>query len=177
MENWTTTFPLANTVSKDKLLINFYLHAMNSFDVSSNVRLITGGTEHIGGVAFILFRDIRHSNSKLDDRNNLPGGYSESHMEDVTSLAFHASKQAVLASGSTDGLINVSDLTQPSEDSALTYSLNTESSINMIGWLNDENLWCTAHIHSLQFWDCDGATRYAESKIVTLSFRRPEPSL
>lgn len=50
-------------------------------------------------------------------------------MEDVVSLAFHSSKQDVLASGSTDGLINVFDLTQPSEDAALTYSLNTESSV------------------------------------------------
>ena len=62
-------------MSKDKPLINFYLHAMNIFYVSSDDKLITGGTEHIGGVAFILFRDIRHSNSKLDDKNNLPGGY------------------------------------------------------------------------------------------------------
>lgn len=50
-------------------------------------------------------------------------------VEDVTSLAFHTTKQDVLASGSTDGLINASDLTQPS----LTYSLNTESSIDMTG--------------------------------------------
>lgn len=100
-----------------------------SFDVSCDEKLIAGGTEHIGGDAFILFWDSRHTNSKLDDKNNLLGGYWESHMEDVTSLAFHSSKQDVLASGSTDGLINVFDLTQPSEDSALTYSLNTESSV------------------------------------------------
>ena len=91
-------------------------------------------------------------------------------MEDVTTLAFHPSKQAVLASGSTDRLINVSDLTQPSEDSALTYSLNTESSINMIGWRNHENLWCTAHMHSLQLWDCDGATPYAKLRRIKNSY-------
>lgn len=132
-----------------------------SFDVSCDEKLIAGGTEHIGGDAFILFWDSRHTNSKLDDKNNLLGGYWESHMEDVTSLAFHSSKQDVLASGSTDGLINVFDLTQPSEDSALTYSLNTESSVDRIGWLNDDNLWCTTH-NSLQLWDYDGATPYAK---------------
>lgn len=30
-----------------------------------------------------------------------------------------------------------------------------------IGWLNDDNLWCTTH-NSLQLWDCDGATPYAK---------------
>ncbi|XP_076237449.1 WD repeat-containing protein 89 [Calliopsis andreniformis] len=135
---------------------------LSSFDVSCDERLVAGGTEHIGGDAFILFWDTRHTNSKLDNKSNLLGGYWESHMEDVTSLAFHTSKQDVLASGSTDGLINVFDLTQSSEDSALTYSLNTESSVDRIGWLNDDNLWCTTHTHSLQLWDCDGATPYVK---------------
>lgn len=100
-----------------------------SFDVSCDERLIAGGTEHIAGDTFILFWDTRYNNSKSDDKNNFLGGYWESHTEDVTSLAFHSSKQDVLASGSTDGLINVFDLTKPTEDLALTYSLNTESSV------------------------------------------------
>ncbi|XP_076636519.1 WD repeat-containing protein 89 [Colletes latitarsis] len=133
-----------------------------SFDISHDERLVAGGTEHIGGDAFILFWDTRNTNSKLYDKNTLLGGYWESHMEDVTCLAFHSNKQDILASGSTDGLINVFDLTQPSEDCALTYSLNTESSVDRIGWLNEDNLWCTTHTHSLQLWDCDGATPYAK---------------
>lgn len=132
-----------------------------SFDISCDERLVAGGTEHIGGDAFILFWDIRH-NSKINDKNSLLGGYWESHMEDVTCLAFHSSKPDVLASGSTDGLINVFDLTQPSEDSALTYSLNTESSVDRLGWLNDDSLWCTTHMHSFQLWNCDAATPYAK---------------
>lgn len=50
-------------------------------------------------------------------------------MDDITSLAFHNNKRDSLLSGSTDGLINVFDLTETTEDSALTYSLNTESSV------------------------------------------------
>ncbi|XP_012285258.1 WD repeat-containing protein 89 [Orussus abietinus] len=138
------------------------LKPLASFDISSNERLIAGGTEHIGGDAFILFWDIRYINSKLDGRNSLLGGYWESHMDDVTCLAFHSSKQDVLMSGSTDGLINIFDLTQTSEDSALTYSLNTESSVDRLGWLTDESLWCTTHTHSLQLWECDGATPYVK---------------
>jgi WD40 repeat protein len=105
------------------------LKPLASFDISCDERLIAGGTEHIGGDAFILFWDIRYSNSKLNGKDNLLGGYWESHMDDITSIAFHSNKRDILASGSTDGLINVFDLTQTSEDSALTYSLNTESSV------------------------------------------------
>ncbi|CAL7948420.1 unnamed protein product [Xylocopa violacea] len=146
-----------------------------SFDVSCDEKLIAGGTEHIGGDTFILFWDARYTNSKLNDKNNLLGGYWESHMEDVTSLAFHPRKEDILASGSIDGLINIFDLTQPSEDSALTYSLNTESSVDRIGWLNDDNLWCTTH-NSLQLWNCDGATPYAKFERSDLAvFQNCEP--
>lgn len=105
------------------------LKPLASFDLSCDERLIAGGTEHIGGDAFILFWDVRYSNSKLNGRNSLLGGYWESHMDDITALAFHPEKRDALASGSTDGLINVFDLKQVSEDQALTYSLNTESSV------------------------------------------------
>ncbi|XP_063993484.1 WD repeat-containing protein 89 isoform X2 [Diachasmimorpha longicaudata] len=142
------------------------LKPLASFDISSDDKLIAAGTEHIGGDAFILFWDIRYSspnNSRSDSRkNDLLGGYWESHMDDVTSLAFHSSKIDVLASGSTDGLINVFDLSQSSEDSALNYSLNTESSVDRIGWLENDHLWCTTHTHCLQLWDCEDATPYGK---------------
>lgn len=105
------------------------LKPLASFDISCDERLIAGGTEHIGGDAFILFWDVRYNHSKPNSKDSLLGGYWESHMDDITSLSFHSDKRDALASGSTDGLINVFDLTQTSEDSALTYSLNTESSV------------------------------------------------
>lgn len=103
---------------------------MVSFDVSCNDRLIAAGTEHTGGDAFILFWDIRYGKSmKKKINNKIVGGYWESHTDDITCLSFNPVKSNFLASGSTDGLINVFDLTQPSEDEALMYSLNTESSV------------------------------------------------
>ncbi|XP_057319889.1 WD repeat-containing protein 89 [Microplitis mediator] len=138
------------------------LKPLASFDISCDDRLVAAGTEHIGGDAFILFWDIRYNNSKFDSRNNLLGGYWESHMDDVTSLAFHSVKEDVLASGSTDGLINVFDLTQTTEDSALNHSLNTESSVDRVGWLDDGNLWCTTHTHSLQMWRCEDASPFVK---------------
>ena len=108
---------------------NGKIKPLASFDLSCDERLIVGGTEHTSGDAFILFWDIRQSNSKLENKNSLLGGYWESHMDDITCLTFHPVKRNVLVSGSTDGLMNIFDLTQSSEDLALTCSLNTESSV------------------------------------------------
>jgi len=106
---------------------NGKMKPLTSFDINCDDSLIAGGTEHIGGDAFILFWDIRKSNSKIGD--SLLGGYWESHMDDITCLTFHPAKRTILSSSSMDGLINIFDLTQSSEDLALTYSLNTESSV------------------------------------------------
>lgn len=101
-----------------------------SFDVSCDDRLMACGTEYTGGDAFILFWDIRCGKSKIKEKgDNVVGGYWESHTDDITSLAFNPVRPNVLASGSTDGLINIFDLAQSSEDAALTYTLNTESSV------------------------------------------------
>lgn len=106
------------------------LKPLASFDISYDDKLLAAGTEHVGGDAFILFWDVRYNNSKTATMtNNLLGGYWESHVDDVTSLSFHNEKQDCLSSGSTDGLINIYDLTQTSEDDALTFSLNTDSSV------------------------------------------------
>lgn len=78
-----------------------------------------------------MFWDVRYNKKKMskEQKSHPIGGYWESHTDDITCLVFHSVKPNVLASGSTDGLINVFDLAQPSEDAALTYTLNTESSV------------------------------------------------
>ncbi|KAK0161982.1 hypothetical protein PV327_008372 [Microctonus hyperodae] len=145
------------------------LRPLSSFDISGDDKLVAAGTEHTGGDAFILFWDVRYNNSKSNSKNDLLGGYWESLMDDVTSLTFHPNKPNILTSGSTDGLINVFDVTQPSEDSALSYSLNTESSVDRLGWLADD-IWCTTHTHSLQLWKCEDACpfiKYERNNIET----------
>ena len=29
-----------------------------------------------------------------------------------------------------------------------------------LGWLTNDNLWCTTHTHSLQLWNCEDASPY-----------------
>lgn len=110
--------------------------SLASFDISCDDKFLAAGTEQTGGDAFITFWDIRYTKKNMKNKSkkrhfkNYPiGGYWESHTDDITCLTFHFVNPSILASGSTDGLINVFDLTQPSEEAALTYTLNTESSV------------------------------------------------
>ena len=47
---------------------------------------------------------------------------------------FHPEDENKLATGGTDGLINVFDVSQATEDDALITSMNTESSIQTLIW-------------------------------------------
>jgi len=102
---------------------------LSCFDINSDERFIAAGTELKGVDAFIFFWDVRYTKREVDVVPNFRGGYWESHTNDITCLAFHPTKQDVLASGSIDGLMNVFDLSQASEEEALMYTLNTESSV------------------------------------------------
>ncbi len=92
-----------------------------SFDVSLGDQLLSAGTELVKEDSYLLFWDLRST--------KLLGGFWESHSDDVTAVEFHGTQTHSIASGSTDGLLNVYNLLQPSEDDALLYSFNTESSV------------------------------------------------
>ncbi|GLV40679.1 uncharacterized protein CBL_04482 [Carabus blaptoides fortunei] len=125
---------------------------LTCFDVSPNNRLLCGGTELYEGDAYLLFWDIRN--------RKLLGGYWETHSNDITSVTFHPSDVNRLATGSTDGLINVYNLQEPTEDDALDGSLNTESSVDRVLWYGDSGVCCVTHTADLQLWDTALATRY-----------------
>ncbi|XP_055702961.1 WD repeat-containing protein 89 [Phlebotomus papatasi] len=97
-----------------------------AFDVNANDRVICVGTEQILHDVFLLFFDVR--------QRKLLGGYWESHEDDVTCIQFHPRDPNVLASGSTDGLINVFNISQSTESDALDYCLNTEKTVQKINW-------------------------------------------
>lgn len=101
-----------------------------SVDVSSGDQVLCGGTELVGEDSLILFWDVRQGGSSSSSSPPpLLGGYWDSHSEDVTCVRFHPSKVHALASGATDGLVNLFDLLQPKEEDALLLSLNTDSSV------------------------------------------------
>ena len=97
-----------------------------SMDVSIDDKFLVGGTEQVVKDAFLLFWDV--------GSGKMLGGYWDSYGDDVTTVAFHPEEADKLATGGTDGLINVFDVSQSSEDDALMTSINTESSIQEISW-------------------------------------------
>jgi WD40 repeat protein len=113
---------------------------------------VVAGTEQVGVDSFLLFWDLRKP-------NKLQGGYWDSHSDDITTLAFNSEAKDSLASGSTDGLVNVFDLSQPDEDSALVTSHNTEDSVAGLVWYSRKGehrqLAITTHTESVQLWDTE----------------------
>lgn len=124
-------------------------NVFTSFDISSNDRVLCAGTESLKQDCdiHILFWDRRQS--------SLMGAYNQSHQDDVTQVCFHPNNVDSLATGSTDGLVCVFDIAQPTEDDALQLTLNSESSVARIGWCGEEqrNLFCLTHIDTLCVWD------------------------
>ncbi|XP_072024520.1 WD repeat-containing protein 89-like [Amphiura filiformis] len=130
-------------------------NVFTSFDVNCNDEILCAGTEAIEDDAYLIFWDRRTT--------NLLGAYKESHSDDVTQhnpfvlkqVKFHPTMSDWLATGSTDGLVCVFDISQSSEEDALVTTLNSESSVNRIGWCgsNSEYLFGLTHTESIMIWD------------------------
>lgn len=123
-------------------------HAFCSVDVSCGDSLLCAGTEQVNGEdSFLVFWDNRKPGQAL------LGVYSESHSDDITQVRFHPTNKDRLVSGSTDGLVNVFDVSRGSEEDALTGTCNSESSVSALCWLGEERLLCVSHDQGLRLWD------------------------
>lgn len=120
---------------------------VNCFDVNVDNHFICAGTDELNHDVYLLFFDIRE--------RRFMGGFFESHQEEVTDVKFHPTKPELLASTSTDGLINVFDCLQQSEDDALQFSLNTEDSVAKIQWHNHDRLSCITNTNNLHLYDVE----------------------
>jgi WD repeat-containing protein 89 len=118
---------------------------VNCFDINSNDRLIGAGTDELNHEVYLIFFDIRE--------RRLMGGFFESHQEEVTDVKFHPTDPDSLASGSTDGLINIFDCKKETEDDALLYSLNTCDSVNKLKWHANNKLSCITNTNDLHLYD------------------------
>lgn len=125
-------------------------HSFCSFDLSCNDSLLCAGTEQINNEdSFLVFWDSRKPGGAL------LGVYSESHSDDITQVCFHPSDKDRMASGSTDGLVNVFDLKKGAEEEALVATCNSESSASAICWTGEgyRQLLCLSHDEGLHLWD------------------------
>jgi len=113
---------------------------------SSSTGLVAAGTELVSAAASVLVFDPRNASAPMRT-------YSQAHNDDVTALSFGGGGTALLASGGTDGLVNVFDLAVPpgargegddEADGALKSVLN-HGSVRRCGFLPGGELWALSH--------------------------------
>ncbi|XP_029282718.1 LOW QUALITY PROTEIN: WD repeat-containing protein 89 [Cottoperca gobio] len=125
-------------------------HSYCSFDLSCSDTLLCAGTEQVNDEdSFLVFWDVRKPGS------GLLGVYSESHSDDITQVCFHPREKDRLASSSTDGLVNVFDLSRGAEEEALLATCNSDSSAASVCWSGAEytQLLCLSYDEGLHLWD------------------------
>lgn len=79
--------------------------------------------------------------------------YNEVHSDDVTELNFHPTNAHILLSGSTDGLVNVSDTRIEDEDEVVIQAFNHGASVHHAGFLNDTEVYALSHDEKLALYD------------------------
>lgn len=83
-------------------------------------------------------------------------------------MKFQPNTNSVLASGATDGLINIFNLFEQDEENALIYSLNVGNSVEKLSWFNGDQLGCVTQSDDLQIWNTatgDMVKEYNRDKI------------
>ncbi|KAL4806505.1 WD40-repeat-containing domain protein [Aspergillus unguis] len=98
---------------------------------------IVAGTELHSHQAIVAFWDVRSPNQPRLE-------YVESHNDDVTELQYHPTRNNILLSGSTDGLVNIYDTTVTDEDEALVQVIN-HGSVHHAGFINERTIYALSH--------------------------------
>eukprot|EP00039_Didymoeca_costata_P012155 m.173989 g.173989 ORF g.173989 m.173989 type:complete len:371 (-) comp15398_c0_seq12:1770-2882(-) len=112
--------------------------------------LVAVGTELAGEDARVLLFDVRSKPMLF--------ALEDAHSDDVTQTVFNPLKPGMLATGSTDGLVNIFDLTQATSleepDDSLVLTLNSDSSISKIGFFgpNAEFIFGLTHTEAFCLW-------------------------
>ncbi|ANZ75556.1 BA75_02068T0 [Komagataella pastoris] len=101
--------------------------------------LLGAGSELEGTDSEIYIWDLRNSSPlrKL----------SESHHDDITEVKFHGTNKDLLLSGSTDGYVNIYDLTFPEEEDALHQVINF-ASIHSADFLSSSRIYTLSHMET-----------------------------
>ncbi|XP_042538461.1 WD repeat-containing protein 89 [Dipodomys spectabilis] len=126
-----------------------------SFDINCKDHVICAGTEKVDDDALLVFWDARMNSQDLSTGREPLGAYSETHSDDITQVCFHPSNPNMLVSGSTDGLVNVFDISVDNEEDALLTTCNSVSSVSCIGWSGKDykQVYCMTHDEGFCWWD------------------------
>lgn len=106
--------------------------------------MIAAGSEKEGSDACIDLWDLRSSSPVRS--------FVDSHFDDVTEIRFHPVDKNIFLSGSTDGYVNIYDLSIPDEDDALHQVINF-ASIHSANFLTQNRIFALSHMETLAFYE------------------------
>ena len=86
--------------------------------------------------------------------------HSSTHSDNISTLHYlkSASRENILLSASTDGLITLSDANEDDEDEAIIRVANWGCSISNAGWMintAEPSIWATSDMETLSLWSYD----------------------
>ncbi|EAS32227.3 WD repeat protein [Coccidioides immitis RS] len=111
--------------------------ALLSLACNPAIYSIVAGSELVSAQAALSFWDLRSPGQPRMQ-------YVESHNDDITELCYHPTRNDVLLSGSTDGLVSVYNTTIAEEDDALLQVIN-HGSIHHAGFIGDKAIYALSH--------------------------------
>lgn len=124
------------------------LKPISCFDVSADQKFVCGGTPLVEADSYLLFWDSRKS--------SVLGGYWETHTDDITQIKFSVGQPNLMLSSSTDGLVNLFDVSQSKEDDALLNSFNVDAAVRKLSWFDQESTFgCITDMETVQMWQVD----------------------
>ncbi|KAK0729013.1 WD40-repeat-containing domain protein [Apiosordaria backusii] len=122
-----------------------------SLACSSPTTSLAAGTELANHQASILIWDLRNPLT-------LKIQYNEVHSDDITELTFHPTTPNLLLSGSTDGLVNISDTLITDEDDLVLAAFN-HGSVHHAGFLNQgTEIYAASHDEKFALYDMSEQT-------------------
>lgn len=174
-----TNCPLVVSSSEDRFVKIFDLRTKGSHPVvclklikeqALSVSIGYGGSlAAVGGSkGQIHFYDLRNISST---NINAPlGSYVDAHTQEVTKVRFqqsqynHSDTTSIMVTASEDGLVNIFDTSQPSEESALKSVLNIQSPLREVGFFGPslEGIFCLTGSETFSVWHYDSAQRLAD---------------
>ncbi|EKM82104.1 hypothetical protein AGABI1DRAFT_126452 [Agaricus bisporus var. burnettii JB137-S8] len=133
-----------------------------SCDASPTGDLIAAGSEFQGQDSFILYWDPRQPAVPIRT-------HSSTHSDDITTLSFHPSafSPPLLLSGSSDGLLSISNAIEDDEDETVIHVGAWGPSVSQSGWYThpDNNtslgIWAASDMETFSLWSDQLDQRYS----------------
>ncbi|ELT89231.1 hypothetical protein CAPTEDRAFT_192356 [Capitella teleta] len=122
-----------------------------AFALNKNDKCLAAGTDVKSEDVHLLFWDTRQPGA------DALGGYFDSHSDTVSTIKFHETKATELLTGTEDGLVNLFDISESSEDEALLTTLNIETFVNRVGWCRPDSsqIFCLSDKLTLNVWEAN----------------------